>query len=191
MEDLDRIIKVEINETMKKSYIDYSMSVIVARALPEVRDGFKPVHRRILYSMDKHGNTSDKPTVKCARIVGDVLGHLHPHGDSSVYGALVRLAQPWAMRYTLVDGQGNFGSVDGDGAAAMRYTEARLSKLGEAMLQDIDKETVDMVDNFDNSEKEPTVLPTRIPNLLVNGATGIAARRRSQRCCQPASLTSW
>ncbi|MBR0046326.1 MAG: DNA gyrase subunit A [Bacteroidaceae bacterium] len=174
MEDLDRIIKVEINETMKKSYIDYSMSVIVARALPEVRDGFKPVHRRILYSMDKHGNTSDKPTVKCARIVGDVLGHLHPHGDSSVYGALVRLAQPWAMRYTLVDGQGNFGSVDGDGAAAMRYTEARLSKIGEAMLQDIDKETVDMVDNFDNSEKEPTVLPTRIPNLLVNGATGIA-----------------
>ena len=174
MEDLDRIIKVEINETMKKSYIDYSMSVIVARALPEVRDAFKPVHRRILYSMDKHGNTSDKPTVKCARIVGDVLGHLHPHGDSSVYGALVRLAQPWAMRYTLVDGQGNFGSVDGDGAAAMRYTEARLSKLGEAMLQDIDKETVDMVDNFDNSEKEPTVLPTRIPNLLVNGATGIA-----------------
>ncbi|MBO7593170.1 MAG: DNA gyrase subunit A, partial [Bacteroidaceae bacterium] len=174
MEDLDRIIKVEINETMKKSYIDYSMSVIVARALPEVRDGFKPVHRRILYSMDKHGNTSDKPTVKCARIVGDVLGHLHPHGDSSVYGALVRLAQPWAMRYTLVDGQGNFGSVDGDGAAAMRYTEARLSKIGEAMLQDIDKETVDMVDNFDNSEKEPSVLPTRIPNLLVNGATGIA-----------------
>ena len=174
MEDLDRIIKVEINETMKKSYIDYSMSVIVARALPEVRDGFKPVHRRILYSMDKHGNTFDKPTVKCARIVGDVLGHLHPHGDSSVYGALVRLAQPWAMRYTLVDGQGNFGSVDGDGAAAMRYTEARLSKLGEAMLLDIDKDTVDMVDNFDNSEKEPTVLPTRIPNLLVNGATGIA-----------------
>ena len=174
MEDLDRIIKVEINETMKKSYIDYSMSVIVARALPEVRDGFKPVHRRILYSMDKHGNTSDKPTVKCARIVGDVLGHLHPHGDSSVYGSLVRLAQPWAMRYTLVDGQGNFGSVDGDGAAAMRYTEARLSKIGEAMLQDIEKETVDMMDNFDNSEKEPTVLPTRIPNLLVNGATGIA-----------------
>lgn len=174
MEDLDRIIKVEINETMKKSYIDYSMSVIVARALPEVRDGFKPVHRRILYSMDKNGHTADKPTVKCARIVGDVLGHLHPHGDSSVYGALVRLAQPWAMRYTLVNGQGNFGSVDGDGAAAMRYTEARLSKLGEAMLQDIDKETVDMADNFDNSEKEPTVLPTRIPNLLVNGATGIA-----------------
>ena len=174
MEDLDRIIKVEINETMKKSYIDYSMSVIVARALPEVRDGFKPVHRRILYCMGRNGYTSNNPTRKCARIVGDVLGHYHPHGDSSVYGALVRLAQPWAMRYTLVDGQGNFGSVDGDGAAAMRYTEARLSKLGEAMLQDIEKETVDMVDNFDNSMKEPTVLPTRIPNLLVNGATGIA-----------------
>ena len=174
MEDQDRIIKVDINETMKQSYIDYSMSVIVARALPDVRDGFKPVHRRILFSMDENGITSDKPTRKCARIVGDVLGHLHPHGDSSVYGALVRLAQPWAMRYTLVDGQGNFGSVDGDGAAAMRYTEARLSKIGEAMLQDIDKETVDMEDNFDNSQKEPTVLPTRIPNLLVNGATGIA-----------------
>ena len=174
MEDLDRIIKVDINETMKQSYIDYSMSVIVSRALPDVRDGFKPVHRRILYSMDENGITSDKPTRKCARIVGDVLGHLHPHGDSSVYGALVRLAQPWAMRYTLVDGQGNFGSVDGDGAAAMRYTEARLSKIGEAMLMDIDKETVDMEPNFDNSEMEPTVLPTRIPNLLVNGATGIA-----------------
>ena len=172
--DQDRIIKVDINETMKSSYIDYSMSVIVARALPDVRDGFKPVHRRILFSMNKHGITSDKSTVKCARIVGDVLGHFHPHGDSSVYGALVRLAQPWAMRYTLVDGQGNFGSVDGDGAAAMRYTEARLAKLGEAMLQDIDKETVDMMDNFDNSEQEPTVLPTRIPNFLVNGATGIA-----------------
>ena len=174
MENQDRIIKVDINETMKQSYIDYSMSVIVARALPDVRDGFKPVHRRILFSMDKNGITSDKPTRKCARIVGDVLGHLHPHGDSSVYGALVRLAQPWAMRYTLVDGQGNFGSVDGDGAAAMRYTEARLSKIGESMLQDIDKETVDMENNFDDSEKEPTVLPTRIPNLLVNGATGIA-----------------
>ncbi len=174
MENQDRIIKVDINETMKQSFIDYSMSVIVARALPDVRDGFKPVHRRILFSMDKNGITSDKPTRKCARIVGDVLGHLHPHGDSSVYGALVRLAQPWAMRYTLVDGQGNFGSVDGDGAAAMRYTEARLSKIGESMLQDIDKETVDMENNFDDSEKEPTVLPTRIPNLLVNGATGIA-----------------
>ncbi len=174
MEDSERIIKVDINETMKSSYIDYSMSVIVARALPDVRDGFKPVHRRILFSMDENGITSDKPTRKCARIVGDVLGHLHPHGDSSVYGALVRLAQPWAMRYCLCEGQGNFGSVDGDGAAAMRYTEARLSKIGEAMLQDIEKETVDMQDNFDNSMKEPTVLPTRIPNLLVNGATGIA-----------------
>lgn len=174
MEAQDRIIKVDINETMKQSYIDYSMSVIIARALPDVRDGFKPVHRRILYSMENNGITSDKPTRKCARIVGDVLGHLHPHGDSSVYGALVRLAQPWAMRYTLVDGQGNFGSVDGDSAAAMRYTEARLSKLGETMLQDIEKETVDMEDNFDGSEKEPTVLPTLIPNLLVNGATGIA-----------------
>ena len=174
MENQDRIIKVDINETMKQSFIDYSMSVIVARALPDVRDGFKPVHRRILFSMDKNGITSDKPTRKCARIVGDVLGHLHPHGDSSVYGALVRLAQPWAMRYTLVDGQGNFGSVDCDGADAMRYTEARLSKIGESMLQDIDKETVDMENNFDDSEKEPTVLPTRIPNLLVNGATGIA-----------------
>ncbi|MBP5377427.1 MAG: DNA gyrase subunit A [Bacteroidaceae bacterium] len=174
MENQDRIIKVDINETMKQSFIDYSMSVIVARALPDVRDGFKPVHRRILFSMDKNGITSDKPTRKCARIVGDVLGHLHPHGDSSVYGALVRLAQQWAMRYTLVDGQGNFGSVDCDGADAMRYTEARISKIGESMLQDIDKETVDMENNFDDSEKEPTVLPTRIPNLLVNGATGIA-----------------
>ncbi len=173
-EDLDRIIKIDINEEMKKSYIDYSMSVIVARALPDVRDGFKPVHRRILFSMDKNGISSDKPTRKCARIVGDVLGHLHPHGDSSVYGALVRLAQPWAMRYTLIDGQGNFGSVDGDGAAAMRYTEARLGKIGEAMLMDIDKETVDMYENFDNTELQPTVLPTRIPNFLVNGATGIA-----------------
>ena len=173
-EDLDKIIKVDINETMKQSYIDYSMSVIVARALPDVRDGFKPVHRRILFSMDENGITSDKPTRKCARIVGDVLGHLHPHGDSSVYGALVRLAQPWAMRYTLVEGQGNFGSVDGDGAAAMRYTEARLSKVGEAMLMDIEKETVDMEPNFDDSQMEPTVLPTRIPNFLVNGATGIA-----------------
>lgn len=174
MDNSERIIKVDINETMRTSYIDYSMSVIVARALPDVRDGFKPVHRRILYQMGLNGYTSNNPTRKCARIVGDVLGHLHPHGDSSVYGALVRLAQPWAMRYTLVDGQGNFGSVDGDGAAAMRYTEARLNKLGEAMLQDIEKETVDMVDNFDNTMKEPSVLPTRIPNLLVNGATGIA-----------------
>lgn len=172
--DQDRIIKVDINETMKSSYIDYSMSVIVARALPDVRDGFKPVHRRILYGMMELGITSDKPTKKCARIVGEVLGKYHPHGDSSVYGALVRLAQPWAMRYTLVDGQGNFGSVDGDGAAAMRYTEARLTKLGEAMMDDLYKETVDFQNNFDDSLQEPTVLPTRIPNFLVNGATGIA-----------------
>ncbi len=174
MIEQDRIIKVDINETMKSSYIDYSMSVIVARALPDVRDGFKPVHRRILYGMMELGITQDKPTKKCARIVGEVLGKYHPHGDSSVYGALVRLAQPWAMRYTLVDGQGNFGSVDGDGAAAMRYTEARLTKLGEAMMEDLYKETVDFQNNFDDSLQEPKVLPTRIPNLLVNGASGIA-----------------
>ena len=170
----DRIIKVDINESMKKSYIDYSMSVIVSRALPDVRDGFKPVHRRILYGMMELGNTYDKPYKKCARIVGDVLGKYHPHGDSSVYGALVRLAQDWAMRYCLVDGQGNFGSVDGDGAAAMRYTEARLNRIGEAMMDDLYKDTVDFEDNFDGSLKEPKVLPTKIPNLLVNGATGIA-----------------
>ena len=173
-QDQDRIIKVDINESMKKSYIDYSMSVIVARALPDVRDGFKPVHRRILYGMMELGNTYDKPYKKCARIVGDVLGKYHPHGDSSVYGALVRLAQDWAMRYCLVDGQGNFGSVDGDGAAAMRYTEARLNRIGEAMMDDLYKDTVDFEDNFDGSLKEPKVLPTKIPNLLVNGATGIA-----------------
>ncbi len=159
---------------MKQSYIDYSMSVIVARALPDVRDGFKPVHRRILYGMMGLGITHDKPTRKSARIVGDVLGKYHPHGDSSVYGALVRMAQDWAMRYPLVDGQGNFGSMDGDSAAAMRYTEARLSQVGEAMMSDLEKETVDMVDNFDNTTKEPSVMPTRIPNLLVNGASGIA-----------------
>ena len=170
----DRIIKVDLQEEMKTSYIDYSMSVIVARALPDVRDGFKPVHRRILYGMLGLGNTHDKPYKKSARIVGEVLGKYHPHGDSSVYGALVRLAQTWAMRYTLVDGQGNFGSVDGDGAAAMRYTEARLTQLGEAMMQDLEKETVDMTNNFDDTLKEPTVMPTRIPNLLVNGASGIA-----------------
>ncbi|MBR1379494.1 MAG: DNA gyrase subunit A [Bacteroidaceae bacterium] len=172
--DQDRIIKVDINETMKSSYIDYSMSVIVSRALPDVRDGFKPVHRRILFDMMEQGITADKPTKKSARIVGDVLGKYHPHGDSSVYGALVRLAQPWAMRYTLVDGQGNFGSVDGDGAAAMRYTEARLTKLGEAMMDDLYKDTVDFQPTYDDSDTEPTVLSTRIPNLLVNGATGIA-----------------
>lgn len=170
----DRIIKVNIEEEMKSSYIDYSMSVIVARALPDVRDGFKPVHRRILYGMMGLGITHDKPTRKSARIVGDVLGKYHPHGDRSVYGALVRMAQPWNMRYPLVDGQGNFGSMDGDSAAAMRYTEARLTMEGEAMMQDIDKETVDMDRNFDNTLDEPSVMPTRIPNFLVNGASGIA-----------------
>ncbi|MBQ7192561.1 MAG: DNA gyrase subunit A [Paludibacteraceae bacterium] len=170
----DRIIPVKIDEEMKSSYIDYSMSVIVARALPDVRDGFKPVHRRVLFGMNELGNTSDKPTKKSARIVGEVMGKYHPHGDSSIYGTLVRMAQPWNMRYCLVDGQGNFGSVDGDGAAAMRYTEARLSKLAEEMLRDIDKDTVDMQLNFDDTLREPTVLPCRFPNLIVNGATGIA-----------------
>ena len=174
MQEQDRIIKINIEEEMQKSYIDYSMSVIVARALPDVRDGFKPVHRRILYGMMELGNTSDKPYKKAARIVGEVLGKYHPHGDSSVYGALVRMAQDWAMRYPLVDGQGNFGSVDGDSPAAMRYTEARLKKLGEEMMRDLYKETVDFTNNFDDTLKEPTVMPTRIPNLLVNGASGIA-----------------
>ena len=174
MVDQDRIIKINIEEEMKSAYIDYSMSVIVSRALPDVRDGFKPVHRRILYGMNMIGNTSDKKHLKSARIVGEVLGKYHPHGDSSVYGALVRMAQWWSMRYTLVDGQGNFGSMDNDSPAAMRYTEARLSKLAEEMLRDIDKDTVDFQLNFDDSLKEPTVLPTRIPNLLVNGASGIA-----------------
>ena len=174
MVDQDRIIRINIEEEMKSAYIDYSMSVIVSRALPDVRDGFKPVHRRILYGMNMIGNTSDKKHLKSARIVGEVLGKYHPHGDSSVYGALVRMAQWWSMRYTLVDGQGNFGSMDNDSPAAMRYTEARLSKLAEEMLRDIDKDTVDFQLNFDDSLKEPTVLPTRIPNLLVNGASGIA-----------------
>lgn len=172
--DQDRILKINIEEEMKSSYIDYSMSVIVARALPDVRDGFKPVHRRILYGMMGIGNTSDKPYKKCARVVGEVLGKYHPHGDSSVYGALVRMAQDWNMRYTLVDGQGNFGSVDGDSAAAMRYTECRLSKMGEHIMDDLDKETVDMMSNFDDSLQEPTVMPTKLPNLLVNGGNGIA-----------------
>lgn len=172
--DQDRIIKINIEEEMKSSYIDYSMSVIVARALPDVRDGFKPVHRRILYGMMGIGNTSDKPYKKCARVVGEVLGKYHPHGDISVYGALVRMAQDWNMRYTLVDGQGNFGSVDGDSPAAMRYTECRLSKMGEHIMDDLDKETVDMTNNFDDSLQEPTVMPTKIPNLLVNGGNGIA-----------------
>ena len=172
--DQDRIMKINIEEEMKTSYIDYSMSVIVARALPDVRDGFKPVHRRILYGMLGLGNTSDKPYKKCARVVGEVLGKYHPHGDSSVYGALVRMGQEWNMRYKLVDGQGNFGSVDGDSPAAMRYTECRLSKMGEHIMDDIDKDTVDMANNFDDTLKEPTVMPTKIPNLLVNGGNGIA-----------------
>ncbi len=170
----DRILKINIENEMKKSYIDYSMSVIVARALPDVRDGFKPVHRRVLFGMNELGNTSNKPYKKSARIVGEVLGKYHPHGDSSVYFAMVRMAQEWSLRYPLVDGQGNFGSVDGDSPAAMRYTEARLSRLAEEMLRDIDKETVDFQNNFDDTLKEPQVLPTRIPNLLVNGASGIA-----------------
>lgn len=170
----DRVIKINIEDEMKSAYIDYSMSVIVSRALPDVRDGFKPVHRRILFGMSELGNTSDKPHKKSARIVGEVLGKYHPHGDSSVYNAMVRLAQDWSMRYTLVDGQGNMGSVDGDSPAAMRYTEARLNKLAEEMLRDIDKETVDFQLNFDDTLQEPTVLPTRIPNLLINGASGIA-----------------
>lgn len=174
MLEQDRIIKINIEEEMKSSYIDYSMSVIVSRALPDVRDGFKPVHRRILYGMMELGNTSDKPYKKSARIVGEVLGKYHPHGDYSVYFAMVRMAQEWAMRYPLVDGQGNFGSVDGDSPAAMRYTEARLNKLGEAMMDDLYKETVDFEPNFDNTLVEPKVMPTRIPNLLVNGASGIA-----------------
>lgn len=172
--DHDRILKINIEEEMKSSYIDYSMSVIVARALPDVRDGFKPVHRRILYGMLGIGNTSDKPYKKCARVVGEVLGKYHPHGDSSVYGALVRMGQEWNMRYKLVDGQGNFGSVDGDSPAAMRYTECRLSRMGEQVMDDLDKETADMTNNFDDSLVEPTVMPTKIPNLLVNGGNGIA-----------------
>ena len=172
--DQDRILKINIEEEMKSSYIDYSMSVIVARALPDVRDGFKPVHRRILYGMLGIGNTSSNPYKKCARVVGEVLGKYHPHGDSSVYGALVRMGQSWNMRYMLVDGLGNFGSVDGDSPAAMRYTECRLSKMGEHIMDDLDKDTVDMMPNFDDTLMEPSVMPTKIPNLLVNGGNGIA-----------------
>lgn len=172
--DLDRVQKINIEEEMKKSYIDYSMSVIVARALPDVRDGFKPVHRRILYGMLGIGNTSSNPYKKCARVVGEVLGKYHPHGDLSVYGALVRMGQSWNMRYMLVDGQGNFGSVDGDSPAAMRYTECRLSKMGEHIMDDLEKDTVDMDSNFDDTLTEPSVMPTKIPNLLVNGGNGIA-----------------
>ena len=170
----DRILKINIESEMKSAYIDYSMSVIVTRALPDVRDGLKPVHRRVLFGMNEMGNTSDKPHKKSANCVGEVMGKYHPHGDSSIYGTVVRLAQPWALRYTLVDGHGNFGSIDGDGAAAMRYTEVRLEKIGEEMLRDIDSDTVDFQPNYDNSRHEPVVLPTRIPNLLVNGASGIA-----------------
>ena len=170
----DRIIKVNVEEEMRSSYIDYSMSVIVARALPDVRDGLKPVHRRILYGMMELGNTSDKPYKKSARTVGDVLGKYHPHGDSSVYGALVRMAQDWVMRYPLIDGQGNFGSIDGDSAAAMRYTECRLQRISEEMLGDLDKDTVKMIPNYDGSLMEPSVLPAKFPALLVNGSSGIA-----------------
>ncbi|MBQ2060557.1 MAG: DNA gyrase subunit A [Prevotella sp.] len=172
--DQDRILKINIEEEMKSSYIDYSMSVIVARALPDVRDGFKPVHRRILYGMLGIGNTSNNPYKKCARVVGEVLGKYHPHGDSSVYGALVRMGQEWNMRYKLVDGQGNFGSVDGDSPAAMRYTECRLSKMGEHIMDDLEKDTVIMTNNFDDTLTEPSVMPTKVPNLLVNGGNGIA-----------------
>ena len=170
-----RIIQINIEEEMKTAYIDYSMSVIVSRALPDVRDGLKPVHRRILYDMSNELNLySDKPHRKSARTVGDVLGKLHPHGDLSVYEAMVRMAQEWSLRYQLVDGQGNFGSVDGDGPAAMRYTEARMRKIADEVMADIDKDTVDFRPNFDETIPEPTVLPTKIPLLLVNGASGIA-----------------
>ena len=170
----DKVHDIDLKSTMEKSYIDYAMSVIAARALPDVRDGLKPVQRRVLYSMIELNNGPDKPHRKCARIVGDTMGKYHPHGDSSIYGALVNMAQEWSTRYPLVDGHGNFGSVDGDGAAAMRYTEARLSKISMEMLADIGKNTVDFAPNFDETEKEPVVLPARFPNLLVNGTTGIA-----------------
>ena len=170
----DKITDVDLKERMETFYIDYAMSVIASRALPDVRDGLKPVQRRILYAMTELNNGPDKPHRKCARIVGDTMGKYHPHGDSSIYGALVNMAQDWNMRYTLVDGHGNFGSVDGDGAAAMRYTEARLSKISMEMMADINKDTVDFVPNFDDTEKEPVVMPARFPNLLVNGTTGIA-----------------
>jgi DNA gyrase subunit A len=170
----DRIIQINIEDEMKTAYIDYSMSVIVSRALPDVRDGLKPVHRRVLYGMTELGLASNRPYKKSARIVGEVLGKYHPHGDGSVYDAMVRLAQDWNVRYPLVDGQGNFGSIDGDPPAAMRYTEARLRKLAEELLVDIDKDTVDFRPNFDDSLTEPTVLPAKIPNLLINGAAGIA-----------------
>ena len=168
------ILHVNLEDEMRQSYLDYAMSVIVGRALPDVRDGLKPVHRRILFGMQESNNVSSRPYVKCARVVGDVMGKYHPHGDAAIYDALVRLAQPFSMRYLLVDGQGNFGSVDGDPPAAQRYTECRMTALSSDLLADIDKETVDFVDNYDGKEKEPVVLPTRVPNLLVNGAAGIA-----------------
>jgi len=174
MADGERIIQINIEDEMKSAYIDYSMSVIVSRALPDVRDGFKPVHRRVLYGMQDLGVYSNKAHKKSARIVGEVLGKYHPHGDSSVYDTMVRMAQPWSLRYPLVDGQGNYGSIDGDSPAAMRYTEARLRKIAEEMLADLEKETVDFTPNFDDSLLEPSVLPSKIPNLLINGASGIA-----------------
>ena len=174
MPEGEKIVRVNIEEEMKTAYIDYSMSVIVSRALPDVRDGLKPVHRRVLFGMSELGVLSNRPYKKSARIVGEVLGKFHPHGDTSVYDAMVRMAQPWSLRYPLVDGQGNFGSVDGDSPAAMRYTETRLQKIAEETLADIDKNTVDFQLNFDDSLQEPTVLPTRIPVLLINGASGIA-----------------
>ena len=170
----ERITKVNIEEQMKSAYIDYAMSVIVSRALPDVRDGLKPVHRRVLFGMSELGILSNRPYKKSARIVGEVLGKYHPHGDSSVYDAMVRMAQPWSLRYPLIDGQGNFGSIDGDSPAAMRYTEARLRKISEELLADLDKETVDFKMNFDDTLEEPTVMPAKIPNLLINGASGIA-----------------
>src|SRR5271165_3246598 len=168
------VIPVNIEDEMKRSYLDYAMSVIVGRALPDVRDGLKPVHRRILFGMHEMGLTPNRPTRKCAKIIGEVMGKYHPHGDAPIYDALVRMAQPFTMRYTLVEGQGNFGSVDGDPPAAMRYTEARLARITTALLEDIDKETVDFRPNYDESENEPEVLPTRVPNLLINGSSGIA-----------------
>ena len=168
------ISTITIEDELRRSYLDYAMSVIIGRALPDVRDGMKPVHRRILYAMSEMGLVHNKPTRKCAKIVGEVMGNYHPHGDSAIYDTLVRLAQPFSMRYPLIDGQGNFGSIDGDPPAAMRYTEARLAKIAHEMLADIDKETVDFAPNFDESLQEPLVLPTRVPNLLVNGSAGIA-----------------
>ena len=173
-EDYDKVQPINLSNVMQTSFLDYAMSVIVSRALPDVRDGLKPVHRRILFAMNELGVYSDKPHKKSARIVGDVIGKYHPHGDTAVYEAMVRMAQDFSYRYPLVDGHGNFGSVDGDGAAAMRYTEARMSKLAGEMLRDLNKNTVDFVDNYDGSEKEPAILPARFPNLLVNGASGIA-----------------